>query len=74
MHSGISATALVAVVPNVLFNEIRSGKKPGASVIAAAEAELDKLGDTLDDEMKEQQKLPVVVRRQSDDHAPSADH
>src|SRR4051812_37111733 len=39
MHSGISATALVAVVLNVLFNEIRSGRKPGASVIAAAEAE-----------------------------------
>ena len=74
MHSGISATALVAVVLNVLFNEIRSGKKPGASVMAAAEAELDKLGDTLDDEMKGQQRPPVVVRRQSRDHAPSADH
>jgi NCS2 family nucleobase:cation symporter-2 len=74
MHSGISATAIVAVVLNVLFNEISFGKKPGASVMAAARAELDKLGDTLDDEMKGQQRPPVVVRRQSRDHAPSADH
>src|SRR6478735_4772417 len=72
MHSGISATAIVAVVLNVLFNEISFGKKPGASVMAAARAELDKLGDTLDDEMKGQQRPPVVVRRQSRDHAPSA--
>jgi NCS2 family nucleobase:cation symporter-2 len=74
MHSGISATALVAVVLNVLFNEISFGKKPGASVMAAAETELDKLGDTLDDEMQGQQKPPVVVRRRSEHHAPSVDH
>jgi xanthine/uracil permease len=74
MHSGISATAIVAVVLNLLFNEISFGKKPGASVMAAAEAERDKLGDTLDDEMKGQQKPPVVVRRQGDGERPSSDH
>ena len=58
MHSGIGPTAIVAV----LFNEITLGKKPGASVMAAAETERDKLGDTLDDEMKGQQKPPVMVR------------
>jgi NCS2 family nucleobase:cation symporter-2 len=36
MHSGISAAALVAVVLNLLFNHIRAGNKPGASVFAAA--------------------------------------
>ena len=74
MHSGISATAIVAVALNVLFNEITLGKKPGASVMAAAETERDKLGDTLDDEMKGQQKPPVMVRRQDADHLPSAGH
>ena len=59
---------------NVLFNEISFGGKPGASVMAAAETELDKLGDTLDDEMQGQQKPPVAVRRRSAHHAPSADH
>lgn len=43
MHSGISATALVAVVLNVLFNEVRAGNRPGASVFAAAESSRDKL-------------------------------
>lgn len=37
MHSGISATALVAVVLNYLFNEVTVGNRPGASVLAAAE-------------------------------------
>ena len=74
MHSGISATAIVAVVLNLLFNEMSFGKKPGVSVIAAAETEKDKLGDSLDDEMKGQQKPPVVVRRQSDSRPQSTDH
>ena len=46
MHSGISATALVAVVLNVLFNEVKAGNRPGASVFAAAESSKDSLGDT----------------------------
>ncbi|GAB3439324.1 nucleobase:cation symporter-2 family protein [Phycicoccus ginsengisoli] len=58
MHSGISATAIVAVVLNVLFNEVTAGNKPGASVFAAAESEKDELGDTLDDELRGQ-KRPV---------------
>jgi uracil-xanthine permease len=36
MHSGISAAALVAVVLNLLFNHVRLGRRPGASVVAAA--------------------------------------
>jgi xanthine permease len=36
MHSGISAAAVVAVVLNLLFNHIRAGHRPGASVVAAA--------------------------------------
>jgi xanthine permease len=62
MHSGISATAIVAVVLNVLFNEIKAGTKSGASVFAAAEEQLDGLGDTLDDEMRGEKRPPVVRR------------
>jgi xanthine/uracil permease len=62
MHSGISATAIVAVVLNLLFNELKAGTKPGASVFAAAEDKLDDLGDTLDDEL-EGNKRPPVHRR-----------
>jgi uracil-xanthine permease len=36
MHSGISAAAVVAVVLNLLFNHLRAGTRPGASVVAAA--------------------------------------
>ena len=61
MHSGISATALVAVVLNVLFNEVRAGNRPGASVFAAAEASKDNLGETLDDELRGQER-PVHGR------------
>ena len=61
MHSGISATALVAVVLNVLFNEVRAGNRPGASVFAAAETSKDHLGDSLDDELRSQQR-PVRRR------------
>ena len=46
MHSGISATAVVAVVLNVLFNEVKAGNRPGASVFAAAEREKDDLART----------------------------
>ena len=62
MHSGISATAVVAVLLNLLFNEVRAGNKPGASVFAAAESEKDELGDTLDDELRGQ-KRPVAGSR-----------
>jgi uric acid transporter len=47
MHSGISATAVVAVLMNLLFNEVKAGNKPGASVFAAAASEKDELGETL---------------------------
>lgn len=36
MHSGISAAAVVAVVLNLVFNEVRAGNKAGPSVFAAA--------------------------------------
>ena len=62
MHSGISATAVVAVLLNVLFNEVRAGNRPGASVFAAAESEKDELGDTLDDELRGE-KRPVPGSR-----------
>ncbi|MEU0315329.1 nucleobase:cation symporter-2 family protein [Nocardioides sp. NPDC006273] len=52
MHSGISATALVAVVLNLLFNEITIGNRPGASVFAASEDRRDNLGDRLDDDIE----------------------
>ncbi|NYI80745.1 nucleobase:cation symporter-2 family protein [Nocardioides panzhihuensis] len=51
MHSGISATALVAVVLNLLFNEVTIGNRPGASVFAASEDRRDNLGDRLDDDI-----------------------
>ncbi|WP_084255388.1 nucleobase:cation symporter-2 family protein [Nocardioides sp. J54] len=51
MHSGISATALVAVVLNVLFNEVTLGNKSGASVFAASEDRRDSLGERLDDDI-----------------------
>lgn len=51
MHSGISATAIVAVVLNLAFNEVRAGNKPGASVFAAAEERYDELGESLADEL-----------------------
>ncbi|GAA1088271.1 nucleobase:cation symporter-2 family protein [Tsukamurella spumae] len=35
MHSGISAAAVVAVVLNFLFNEIKAGNRPDVSVFAA---------------------------------------
>jgi xanthine permease len=62
MHSGISATAVVAVLMNLLFNEVKAGNKPGASVFAAAESEKDELGDTLDDELRGE-KRPVPGSR-----------
>ncbi|TNM38504.1 purine permease [Nocardioides albidus] len=52
MHSGISATALVAVVLNVLFNEITLGNRSGASVFAASQDRRDPLGERLDDDIR----------------------
>lgn len=51
MHSGISATALVAVVLNLLFNEITVGNRSGASVFAASQDSREGLGDRLDDDI-----------------------
>jgi NCS2 family nucleobase:cation symporter-2 len=47
MDSGISATAVVAVVLNVVFNEVKAGNREGASVLAAAQDERDQLGDAV---------------------------
>lgn len=52
MHSGISATALVAVVLNLLFNEITLGNRSGASVFAASQDSRDGVGDRLDDDIE----------------------
>jgi uracil-xanthine permease len=46
MHSGISAAALVAVVLNVVFNEIRGRNSKAPSVIAAAPVERGSLPQT----------------------------
>lgn len=51
MHSGISAAAVVAVLLNLLFNELSFGNKPGESVFEAAETSIDQFGDTLDDDI-----------------------
>ncbi|QVI23867.1 purine permease [Nocardia tengchongensis] len=53
MHSGISATAVVAIVLNLVFNEIASGNRAGASVFAAAEDLKDDLGERLDDDIRD---------------------
>ncbi|KMU76121.1 xanthine/uracil permease [Coccidioides immitis RMSCC 3703] len=52
MHSGISATALVAVVLNLLFNEITVGNRSGASVFAASQDSREAFGDRLDDDIE----------------------
>ncbi|TQL70563.1 NCS2 family nucleobase:cation symporter-2 [Nocardioides albertanoniae] len=52
MHSGISATALVAVVLNLLFNEITLGNRAGASVFAASQDRRAGFGDRLDDDIE----------------------
>ncbi|MGY0388687.1 nucleobase:cation symporter-2 family protein [Nocardioides sp. WG-D5] len=52
MHSGISATALVAVVLNLLFNEITLGNRSGASVFAASQDSREAFGDRLDDDIE----------------------
>lgn len=57
MHSGISATALVTVVLNLLFNEVRAGS-PGASVFAASEDHRDTFGDRLDDDIPRAEESP----------------
>lgn len=74
LHSGISATAIVAVVLNVLFNEVKKGNKPGASVFAAAEAERDELGDTLDDELRGEKRPVPGSRRTQNPPNPASEH
>ena len=61
---GISATALVAVVLNVLFNEVKAGNRPGASVFAAA-GRKGSLGDTLDDDTDAEPRRPVAAPTRS---------
>ncbi|RKT76894.1 xanthine permease [Terracoccus luteus] len=68
LHSGISATAIVAVVLNLLFNEVKKGNKPGASVFSAAEDERDELGDTLDDELRGEKRPVPGSRRPAPEH------
>lgn len=51
MGSGISAAAVVAVILNLLFNEVRAGNRSGASVFAASQDRRDHLGDRLDDDI-----------------------
>ncbi|MFI6866836.1 nucleobase:cation symporter-2 family protein [Nocardia sp. NPDC050406] len=53
MHSGISATAIVAILLNLVFNEITIGNRSGASVFAAADDASDGLGDRLDDDIRD---------------------
>lgn len=53
MHSGISATAIVAIALNLVFNEITIGNRSGASVFAAAEDASDGLGDRIDDDLRD---------------------
>ncbi|WP_369787614.1 solute carrier family 23 protein [Saccharomonospora xinjiangensis] len=65
MHSGISAAALVAVLLNVLFNEITVGNRAGASVFEAADSSRDSLGDTLDDDIRGEPR-PVPPRQGSE--------
>lgn len=52
LNSGISATAIVAVVLNLLFNEWKYGKRTGASVFVAAEDNRDRFGDRIDDDIE----------------------
>ncbi|MGF6880591.1 xanthine permease [Nocardia sp. GAS34] len=52
LNSGISATAIVAVVLNVAFNEWKFGKRTGASVFAAAEDNRDRFGERIDDDIE----------------------
>ncbi|GAB2707875.1 nucleobase:cation symporter-2 family protein [Nocardia thraciensis] len=52
LESGISATALVAVVLNLAFNELKFGRRSGPSVFAAAEDSQDRFGDRLDDDLR----------------------
>ena len=49
---GIVIGTVVAVLLNLLFNELRAGNKPGASVFEAGESSLDRLGETLVDDIE----------------------
>ncbi|NNH75751.1 purine permease [Nocardia uniformis] len=53
MHSGISATAIVAIILNLAFNEVKLGNRKGASVFAAAEDKRDVLGERIDDDIRD---------------------
>jgi xanthine/uracil permease len=53
LNSGISATAAVAVLLNLLFNEWKFGKRTGASVFTAAEDSRDRLsGERIEDDIQ----------------------
>lgn len=49
LNSGISATAIVAVVLNLAFNEWKFGRRPGPSVFAAAADERDQTENRIAD-------------------------
>ncbi|WP_327145908.1 nucleobase:cation symporter-2 family protein [Nocardia sp. NBC_01327] len=51
MQSGISATAISAIVLNLLFNVVTIGNRSGASVFAAADDERDGSGERIDDDI-----------------------
>ncbi|WP_084514373.1 nucleobase:cation symporter-2 family protein [Nocardia acidivorans] len=53
MHSGISATAIVAILLNLLFNELTIGNRSGASVFTAAQDERDGFGERIDDDIRD---------------------
>ncbi|EHR61469.1 nucleobase:cation symporter-2 family protein [Saccharomonospora cyanea] len=70
MHSGISATAVVAVVLNLAFNELKIGNRAGASVFEAAETSRERFGDTLDDDIRgEPRPVPRSRPRPADGQA-----
>ncbi len=51
LESGTSAAAVAAVLLNLVFNEWKFGKRQGASVLAAAADERDRLGERMDDDI-----------------------
>ncbi len=83
MQSGISASAISAVLLNLFFNEWKWGNKPGASVFAEREDRVDRLGERLEDDIAPSDPRPRHRRRSSpaqdgdrspaDTRAPGAD-
>jgi xanthine permease len=61
MDSGISAAAVIAVLLNLLFNEIHAGNRPGASVFAAVPDERGSLPVDPTDEVRPAQTTASAV-------------